>query len=286
MRLSVSGKHLDDRPDRALVAEEPPRQVRAGLGVRVPRDPVGTLNRELRGIVQMAGVRQAVRRGRAPRDARRIRRARVRLLSRVSGLVAGAATRAGTSGSGGLRAVAERPALRLAVGAPTPGTRRSTRRRPLSQAPSVWRTCAFVRFQRRTAGAGRPRAPCRSAAARLHLQRPRAPRGSVAARGTRARPRRTTPRRIATPCRGVLRPLRRVSFAQTSCSKREQLAAARAGASSAPANNLPHLSVSESFTFALRRVARSALRIRSELGPFGDDPSLLRCAALVFPSFD
>ena len=105
MRLSVGGEHLDDRPDRALVAVEPSGQVGAGVGVRIPRDPVGTLNRELRAIVQMAGVRQAVRRGRAPRDARRIRgvRVRLRLGSRVAYLEWGVEPNVrlgGSSGSG------------------------------------------------------------------------------------------------------------------------------------------------------------------------------------------
>ncbi len=58
------------------MAVEPPGQVGARVGVRVPRDPVGTLDRELGAIVQMAGVREAARHGRMPRDARRLCRGR------------------------------------------------------------------------------------------------------------------------------------------------------------------------------------------------------------------
>ena len=79
MRLSVLSEHLDDRPDRVFVAVEPPGQIGARVGVRIPRDPVGPLDRELGAIVQMTGVREAARRGRMPRDARRLCRSCLRL---------------------------------------------------------------------------------------------------------------------------------------------------------------------------------------------------------------
>ena len=72
VRLSVPSEHLDDRPDRVFMAVEPPGQVGARVGVRVPCDPVGTLDRKLGAVAQMAGVRKADGCGRMPRDARRL----------------------------------------------------------------------------------------------------------------------------------------------------------------------------------------------------------------------
>ncbi len=66
MRPSVLSEHFDDRPDGLFVAVEPPGQVGARVGVRVPRDPVGTVDRELGAIVQMTGVREAARQNRMP----------------------------------------------------------------------------------------------------------------------------------------------------------------------------------------------------------------------------
>ena len=86
------------------MAVEPPGQVGARVGVRVPRDPVGTLDRKLGAVVQMAGVREADRHSRMPRDARRLCRACLRLESRRR--APGSDTPAGTSGLEGPRAVA------------------------------------------------------------------------------------------------------------------------------------------------------------------------------------
>ena len=66
VRGPVAGQHRDDRPDRALVTVEPCREVRGRVRARVPRDPVGPLDRELRAVDETAGVLEADGRGAAP----------------------------------------------------------------------------------------------------------------------------------------------------------------------------------------------------------------------------
>ena len=75
VRGAVGLEHRDDRADRVLVAVQPVRLVRDAVGDRVPRDPVGPVDRELGAVDQAAGVRQADR-GRVMPVDRRVRSAR------------------------------------------------------------------------------------------------------------------------------------------------------------------------------------------------------------------
>ena len=61
IRRSVLSERLDERSNRVLVAVEPPGQVGARVGVRVPRDPVRSIDRELRAALQMSGIGEALR---------------------------------------------------------------------------------------------------------------------------------------------------------------------------------------------------------------------------------
>ncbi len=189
MLAPVRAEHVDDPPDRALVAVEPIRAVGCRVGVRVPRDPVGALDRKLGAAVQMARVREAVRRRVAPLDPRRCDLIRSRWFGRDDdGWDQREARWVFEKGEGRPPSASEeRPS----------GGRRSTRARPRRRARCASGSGACARPSLRSGGGARRRA--RSRRGRTGAARALRSAARAQARCSTARRRRTTPLPASNP---------------------------------------------------------------------------------------